>query len=649
MTSPANRRTSSLLVLAVVALVAGLALWFAGRGGRPRESATLPPPAPAAQARDGATGTVADLERPGDLAQPAETEPRGRADVDPSHSGRVSSRVRGRVLDLAGLPVADAKVSMEGADPEDTSELARSGADGGFDFHTTKSELVLMASRPGLRTLRTQIWRSYAPSEGFVVVAPCADVQGSVVDEAGAPIQGARITVEVPATILAGFPRAPDGTQEAARWSQGCDERGGFVLKRACTVAGTQVVAARAGFLTARTPMPPDGRTPLRIVLARDPEAEQNALTGVVVRASGSPAERALVLLGDARAKCDERGAFRLLPPTVLNDDLPLVATESGSQAAVVPSFGRVVRHATEGLEPVRLVLGPEPLSIRGRVLDEVGGPLEGATVSLVDPVVVDLFAPRTVTAEGLVSGALVPVQTSANGAFEITGLSERDYRLQVFDRDRLGHLETDPIRAGANDVVIAFPADALVPSVRGRVVDRAGTPIAEAQLMALVTMERVGNSSSKMGRVSAQSRADGSFEFTDLPRRSMEITVRFSGEGASVDYVPRTIAASELDLSQPLEIVVDRLCAVRFEGLGSQTDLRWIAALDGAGRELQIAVRSNNSTRSTNRIQFAGDVVQLYHVSEAAAEFVLYYPYDTPVARRPVKLAPSGDNVVKW
>jgi RNA polymerase sigma-70 factor (ECF subfamily) len=113
-------------------------------------------------------------------------------------------RVHGRVVDSAGNLVADAPIWMSAYDSLNEGEIvATTRADGGFDLRDAALERVFAVLAPG-----------YAPSALFAVADIDAraadeglevrldelrsDVRGRVVDEAGAPLAGARVLVGDP-------------------------------------------------------------------------------------------------------------------------------------------------------------------------------------------------------------------------------------------------------------------------------------------------------------------------------------------------------------------------------------------------------------------------------------------------------------------
>ena len=566
----------------------------------------------------------------------------GTATVRPEPGGKY--HVHGRVLDLLGRPVADAAITANIPDPSDALVLARTDEQGAYAFDTNQLEGVLAASTSELRALRTHVWHSQADVEGLIVVAPCADLHGLIVDEEQGGVKNARVAVDLPENALSRIPQDLSQSGTADDWSVLADAAGRFEFRRAYTALGARIRVSAPGFLTAWEEVPSDIRRPLTITLARDPNAGTTRITGVVVRADGSATSAAIVVFADSRVACDAEGRFSI--PVIkerAGDDWPLAAFEPGSQGVSIPKFGQVVRQSAGEIPAQRLVLGGPALSIRGHVLDDRGEPLAGCTVALLDPVVAsDVTSPPT-TVEELASNNPGVRRTDADGSFELGGLSERDYRLQVVDDQRLGRIETDPIRAGANDVVVRYPADAMVHELRGRVVGRDGTPLEGVQVNVMVVTSRIGTHRSAKGFEPKISGPDGSFRFTDVPRRNAELQLSAS------TIANKNIPLDGLDLSSSVDVVADRYCPVRFAGLDDATTPQWVGAVDAQGHELMVFRDSGNRRSGSNRMQLGDDSAQVYLVSEAVTEFVRYSPYDAAVARQPTQLVPNEVRIVRW
>ena len=126
-------------------------------------------------------------------------------------------------------------------------------------------------------------------------------------------------------------------------------------------------------------------------------------LTGIVLLPGGEPAAGARVVLAQQQARCDREGRFELdLAPVRSGADL--LAFAPGHEPVLQPAFGATLGRGGE--HSVRLVLGPETLTLGGVVLGAQDRTLEGWTVELDGPDVLADFGLRDV------------VRTGANGRF---------------------------------------------------------------------------------------------------------------------------------------------------------------------------------------------------------------------------------------
>lgn len=163
-----------------------------------------------------------------------------------------------------------------------------------------------------------------------------------------------------------------------------------------------------------------------------------------------------------------------------------------------------------------------EGLVIRGEVVDEIGDPV--AQVVLEAEPVVDPDAARSRTTRGNTSSA-------SDGSFELAGLLPGRYEVStVAQRGRPGPQQpiTVELELGADvsDVRIVMPA---VGTVRGRIVDQTGNPVAKAEIHAV----QVGG----RGRGSVYSNDAGEFVIEELLPGETRVTARMAtlGQGVSL------------------------------------------------------------------------------------------------------------------
>jgi hypothetical protein len=630
-------------MLVAAALFMGIGLWFGNREESARDEemeggAPVRASAPAAATKDPATAlSPAELESARAEIESAQ-KPLESAPVDLAEKGNEPSRVRGRVLDLAGAPVPGVDLVARGGD----TPMARSLGDGSFELTTSLASLVLVASSNRWATVRSLSTRNEPVDDGIVVVAPVVPVSGIVVDESGAGLEGVQVAVEIDDAALASFPFPLDTTTSEPEPSVESGPGGAFSIPRSIAAPRAKLVASREGYERARIAAPLVPTTDARIVLVSSVRAAR-FVTGVVVRANGDAATKATVHLGEDQAKTDERGAFRLEVPEWVRDSQPLVAVEAGSQAASVATFGGTLNASKEAPAPVRLVLGPPPLVIAGRVVDADGKPQEGWTVGLLNGTPVSVGRVPPITAEALTTGKDEPTKTDALGAFEVPGLLDRDYQLFAYDTASLGRIETGPIAAGTTDLVMKLAPDAYIAKVAGQVVAKDGTPVAGATVSLGQVIARDEGAQAWINGAGTTTDAKGAFELTKVPRNFTHVDV-----GGDL-VLPQSFPLAEQDLARPLRLEVARRCHFRVEGLPASGKERWISAYDAQGKELQVMAFQSGGWSSTHRQQVTTDTTRVYAVSESAVELRLFEDYDRVAGKKPMHLVPGEVTVVAW
>ena len=183
----------------------------------------------------------------------------------------------------------------------------------------------------------------------------------------------------------------------------------------------------------------------------------------------------------------------------------------------IVEGFGAIVNDGLPHAPPLQeLVLGQD-LAIAGRVIDADGKPLSGWRVALQGTTELSHGRLPVVAAETL--GGAGAVITGARGRFRVGGLLERDYALQAWDKDTLLMIKGVAVPAGTDDLELRLAPDALHPRVAGRIVTRAGRPVAQARVRVSAVTYRTESGFSSDTGAETLTDADGRFELADVPR----------------------------------------------------------------------------------------------------------------------------------
>lgn len=403
-------------------------------------------------------------------------------------------RVTGRLLDGAGRPIAGGEVTLAESAGAPLPRRETSGAGGAFTFRAVLPGTYLVWARaPGhyggeTRTVPVPPGRTVAVE---LRLERGAVIAGRVLDEAGRPVAGAHL--EVSGETADGAPVALSGSSLG----------GGSALRLE--------PVGELGVLRGPLPFPP--RVPLPLAAPDEPTRD-----GYVT---------------------DAKGAFRLegLPPGRL-----VVAATHPDHARAVSEPLAVEAGRTASVE---LVLS-RGQTVRGRVLDEDGGPLAGAEVRL--------------------DGRVLAV-TDKRGEFVLEHL-KLPLRLEAHAR---GHLPAGREVAGAGEIELRL--ERAAGGLEGVVVDDRGLPIAGARVEAA-------------GQTAATDRA-GRFRIEGLGAGGHRVEVTARG------FAPRVFDAVPLGEEARLELAPGAGLSgeVRDARTGAvPAGLELQLALEAAGRTLKLA-----------------------------------------------------------
>jgi RNA polymerase sigma-70 factor (ECF subfamily) len=411
--------------------------------------------------------------------------------------------VQGFVHDLGGRAVAGLRIAFErsgsgsgGVPGRAAPDVAvTSGADGSFLFPmpatqgclTVVSEAWVAVRRPWLGTL--------PPSEPpAVIVAPARSYAGQVVDADGAAVAGARVVVVVAAELV---PTRTVADRVVALPNDLCatttDAEGRFALPRVGWLPGVRLVAERAPMPAASLALPEASAHDLVLTMGRV-EVAATWVHGVVLDAATRPVAGAFVSVGGESVRSAADGRFTV---PWAGRERPVVVraarADLGAAAArLTPGQDQPGWHEDR---PITVQFATAPGELRGRVLDADGRPVSGVRVWTPDLTWFGRVSleedghevSRDTSVEGIAAGANTPLavaaDTGAGGEFVLRGLLPRRYELFALHPSTLAAAGPVAAAPGA-DVELRLERTALR-AVAGRVVSRAGTPLAGVRVAA--------------------------------------------------------------------------------------------------------------------------------------------------------------------
>jgi protocatechuate 3,4-dioxygenase beta subunit len=338
-------------------------------------------------------------------------------------------------------------------------------------------------------------------AEVIIVLLPGATIRGTVTDrESGEPLEGAHVTAGPSAGV----------TDPSGRFTL-TDVDAGTITMRA--MMETYVPAEREVAVDAGASL--EG---IAIVLAQG-----SGILGTVLDPKGTPLPGARVrayagFLTTKQGTTDSRGRFAL---GGLGEGVYTVDARSGDFAPAVRTDIRLEEgQRITGIE-LRLRLGG---AVEGEIRSASGAPIGGASVRV---------EPSEETA-GPVEDAFTRLfeggeRTDAKGAYRIGGLTEGAFRVKVLAD---GHL---PATSAEFRVVEGETARmdltlevGLV--IVGRVVSRAGRPVAEATVEQAQDMMQVMMTGMRQERPSTRTKPDGSFVLAGLKGGAVDISASADG-----------------------------------------------------------------------------------------------------------------------
>ena len=501
-----------------------------------------------------------------------------------------------------------------------------------------------------------------------------------MIDTAGRPLAKARIVIQLPRDFRVAFPHNLDASAERA-WVAESDERGHFEFADAPRVEGAKLEVSLEGYAPIAMDAPDVSDRALEIVLRR-PDLAPGMLAGLVVDEHGERVAGARVSLGsNALTQTDEHGAFTLQIPKD-GDRKRWIAVKPGHQPAMQSASSAVQSGQVDASESVVLRLGPPPLSISGRVVDDENRPRAGFKVFVADPTFFGAADEVPAHVEGLLAGAPARAElekrmasapqgtdpeellknsssvfwtfvvTDAQGRFTIVGLLDRMYRVAALDPETLLRVESEPMPAGVQDALIRLPKSPYLVNVRGKVVSSAGKPLAGVTLtpnhdVMTVQIDEHSWSTFDVGSKPVITDAEGRFAFDKLPREKVYLKVT-GDDILPIDWGRKEAGGIEAAAHAKLaEIVITATLRYHFRVELAPDLADEMRVVDADGRPVMINVFEGHSSMTTDSLALVGGRSKVMVVGEEARTLVLSKE-KKEVRRLPLELVAGEVNVVR-
>ncbi|NOT31471.1 MAG: carboxypeptidase regulatory-like domain-containing protein, partial [Planctomycetes bacterium] len=450
---------------------------------------------------------------------------------------------------------------------------------------------------------------------------------------------------ELPEGFRTRFEELLEASRELG-WRASADSNGSFAFERVPAVPGSILSAVMAGYEHGALEAPLVPTRDLELVLAPPKLPFAGVLRGEVRDPSGAGVSGARVGLGLVSVVSDEVGRFEVPLARAVTAEV-ITAVKTGFLPARLERPGEPDADSSGWPDSVVLVLAGPALTIRGVVLDHEAQPVSGAKVWVHDPTPGAPIGMMPTHLEPLMAGAPVPpmaleseanlpsedgdnfydwttnmrapsalwhwVDTDATGHFELGGLDQRRYRLDVLRSGGLEVITSESLAAGDTSAVVRLGPPDVFERVDGRVLAGDGSPLPGVQVSLYRPMIDVrarifgGNSQvvviQPAGSVTTD--ADGRFGFDDVPKTGAMLSVR----GDDIVPAAAEVASDSLDIRVELRChleVVLRDPLGRFDGIS-------VADQDGKGLDILVLTEgSANAWTGVPLVQGRSGVVSV-------------------------------------
>ncbi|MCX5659418.1 MAG: redoxin domain-containing protein [Planctomycetota bacterium] len=417
------------------------------RVGPPQQVVAVPAAQPAANAP--ATAPAAD-------APQRQSEPR------PAAPAPTYATVRIELRDAAGKPVPG--VALAGASPGENSYDVAATDDEGLSLMQVNSKVTnfgVRTSRQGWVPMAVR-WslseKSPMPAKVSITMEPATTIGGRVVDDAGQPVAGATVNLEVVKTFPNPLQRVDISYETTKTNAQGEWTYPGLPEK----CESIRLGALHPNFASGPGWFPMDEFKPMEKLRDRTAVltlARGVPIVGQVLDEAGSPISKATVGYGRDRVPtnvlpevvADKEGRFAL---TCKEGDMAVLTFKAKGFAPTIEEFamGREKRELAVRLKPAK--------TLEGTVVDVEGKPIAGARVYL------DTWrGARTLN---------VGLESDAEGKFTYSSAPDDEILIDVYKRGYADNRKFKAVAGAENKVVLLPPT-----KVKATVVDAAtGEPV---------------------------------------------------------------------------------------------------------------------------------------------------------------------------
>ena len=568
------------------------------------------------------------------------------AEEAPAKPAFLAPRFEGFVFRGANQPVPGVRIVMSpsGAPKQE----AVTNAAGRFELELPVEPTTIMTDDPVYTTLLPGLSPVSADGIANVVVGERAPIGGLVINEAGEPLEGARVRVIAAEATYRAFRRPHAYHDPIPGREVYSDVEGRFFFDDVAPGEWGLVMAELDGYVTAREPLPPAASDEFVLTLLRPEEA----IWGRVIGAHGEGVEGAYVSLGTHSVITDIDGAFHL------DSKVGRVFGEKFTTLRAVKEglLPAMLEDALEQSMPLLLQMSDPPLSLSGRVVDGEGQARAGVILFLIDrtplghirenPTEESAIVWRLYLEDAMV-GDIFPqgATTDREGRFELRGLLDRDYRVACIEPGSAASSEVWSLTAGSTGHELVFPRSDTIAHVAGRVVSLSGNPLEGVEVM--VTRELSEGSWYNLPKearaAKATTNAEGRFDFEalDIDRTSLTIWDR------QIVQAPSIPLAEESQLDN-IEIRVPIRCDVQVD-LSDRPDLAVkFRVLDAEGELAELHLDQGNVSYFIDEAEIAGSRSQVVGVPENSVTIVLLDAVGGEVARLPISPDPAKLTIVR-